>query len=125
MRNTISLLAFISCVMLLAACGSSTTNAFRLFSLPTTCGGSCMPTGITTGPDGNLWFTESAGNKIGRMTPSGQIQEFPLPTTCGSAAGCGPAGIASGPDGNLWFAEALGNRLGRITPSGPVEEVPL
>lgn len=28
------------------------------------------PTGITAGPDGNLWFTESAGNKIGKITTS-------------------------------------------------------
>jgi streptogramin lyase len=24
-----------------------------------------MPYGIVTGPDGNLWFSESQGNKIG------------------------------------------------------------
>ena len=35
------------------------------------------PFGITTGPDGNLWFTEYGGDKIGRITPSGTITEFP------------------------------------------------
>jgi virginiamycin B lyase len=24
---------------------------------------------IVAGPDGNLWFTEGGGNKIGRITP--------------------------------------------------------
>src|SRR5260370_40489576 len=33
---------------------------------------------ITTGPDGNVWFTEIAGNKIGKITPAGVITEFPL-----------------------------------------------
>ena len=27
------------------------------------------PTDIATGPDGNLWFTENGGNKIGRISP--------------------------------------------------------
>ena len=28
-----------------------------------------LPRGVTTGPDGNIWFTEGAGNKIGRLAP--------------------------------------------------------
>jgi virginiamycin B lyase len=28
------------------------------------------PYAITTGPDGNLWFTEYIGNKIGRLSMS-------------------------------------------------------
>jgi virginiamycin B lyase len=27
------------------------------------------PVGIVTGPDGNLWFTEYGGNKIGKIVP--------------------------------------------------------
>jgi streptogramin lyase len=29
------------------------------------------PTGITTGPDGALWFTEGGANQIGRITTAG------------------------------------------------------
>lgn len=29
------------------------------------------PVGITTGPDGNLWFTEYSANKIGKVTTTG------------------------------------------------------
>ena len=36
-----------------------------------------MPSGITAGPDGNLWFTEAAAT-IGRITPAGTVTEFPL-----------------------------------------------
>ncbi|MBO0795988.1 MAG: hypothetical protein J2P36_34280, partial [Ktedonobacteraceae bacterium] len=38
------------------------------------------PTGITSGPDGALWFTETSAGKIGRVTVQGKISEFPLPT---------------------------------------------
>jgi streptogramin lyase len=29
--------------------------------------------GVAPGPDGNLWFVEQSGNKIGRITPAGSI----------------------------------------------------
>jgi hypothetical protein len=29
----------------------------------------CQPSAITTGPDGNIWFTEDRASKIGRFTP--------------------------------------------------------
>src|SRR6266849_6710047 len=41
------------------------------------------PTGITTGPDGALWFTESNLDKIGRITTQGRITEFTLSTAAG------------------------------------------
>ena len=65
--------------------------------------------GITAGPDGALWFTESYGNKIGRITTSGAITEYPVPT-----AGSGPYGITAGPDGALWFADEGANRIGEV-----------
>ncbi len=76
------------------------------------------PDGIAAGPDGNLWFTENAGGRIGRITPSGTITEFSAGITPNSA----PDGITAGPDGNLWFTENFGGRIGRITPSGTVTE---
>lgn len=38
------------------------------------------PYGITVGPNGAMWFTESRGNKIGRITSKGEITEYLLPT---------------------------------------------
>ncbi len=78
------------------------------------------PYSITAGPDGNLWFTEWGGNKIGRITPAGVITEFTIPT-----AGTQPWGITAGPDGNLWFTESYGNQIGRITPTGVITEFPV
>ncbi len=40
----------------------------REFPLPTA---NSAPGAITAGPDGALWFTEGAGNRIGRITPGG------------------------------------------------------
>ena len=71
-------------------------------------------------PDGNLWFTESAANKIGRITTAGVITEFPIPS-----ASSGPGGIAAGPDGNLWFTELNANQIGRITTAGVITEFPI
>ena len=39
---------------------------------------------IMVGPDGALWFTEQFGFNIGRITTSGQITEYALPTHCAS-----------------------------------------
>jgi virginiamycin B lyase len=38
-------------------------NGVTWFTVPTS---GSQPQGIATGPDGNLWFVESAGNKIGK-----------------------------------------------------------
>ena len=53
--------------------------------------------GITAGPDGNMWFAESSGMKIGRIEPNGTISEYGIPT--GAAA---PQRIFPGPHGTLW-----------------------
>lgn len=50
------------------------------YPIPTSGGGPCGPCDITAGPDGNLWFTERQGNKMGKITTSGQITEYPVPT---------------------------------------------
>jgi len=76
------------------------------------------PEALTTGPDGNVWFVELRGNNIGRITPSGVITEFPIPTASPGAFG----GIVTGPDGALWFTEQTSNKIGRIATSGSITE---
>lgn len=75
-----------------------------------------QPVDITTGPDGNLWFTESGRGRIGRLTPDGQLREFPLPTP-----GADPRGIAAG-GGHLFYTEFLNTKIGRISLDGTVRE---
>ena len=35
---------------------------------------------IALGADGNMWFSEHTGNRMGRITADGTITEFPIPT---------------------------------------------
>jgi streptogramin lyase len=74
---------------------------------------------MVAGPDGNLWFTEFAGDKIGEINPiTHTITEVTVPT-----AGAQPFGITAGPDGNIWFTEKTANRVGVITlSSGTISE---
>lgn len=77
--------------------------------------------GITSGPDGNTWFTEETGNAVGRVTPGAVITEF----TAGFPTGS-PRGIVTGPDGNLWVAQAGGDgAIARVTKTGEVTEFPV
>jgi streptogramin lyase len=58
-----------------------------------------QPNGITTGPDGALWFTEYTTNNVGGITTAGGVTE---------------------PPGALWFTENGGNKIGpgRTAPFG-------
>ena len=77
-----------------------------------------QPSSFVSGPDGNIWFTEGFGNKIGKITTAGVITEYTMPT-----AESGPNVIISGPDGNLWFIESQNaNKIGKIRPSGVITE---
>ena len=68
--------------------------------------------GITAGPDGNVWFTDRGDNAVGEINPTTHaISLYPVPT-----AGAWPFGIAAGPDGNIWFAEKFANKIGMINP---------
>jgi virginiamycin B lyase len=87
------------------------------YPIPTAASG---PQAITSGPDGNLWFTEQDGNKIGRVTPGLSFTEITVPTPASH-----PFGITPGPDGNLWFTENFASKIGRITPAGTITELPL
>jgi streptogramin lyase len=101
-------------VPLLVATGSARGQCFTEFRASPGSG----PEDITTGPDGNLWFTEFDSGSIARILPfaPNTITEFNI-----SHADIRPAGIASGPDGNVWFVEITGNQVGRISPASITE----
>lgn len=83
-----------------------------------------QPTGsepykITTGPDGNLWFTDYTTGKIGKITPAGVTTEYSLPP------GSKPVDITAGPDDDLWFTNEGTGSVGKMTTSGVVTEYPV
>jgi virginiamycin B lyase len=70
------------------------------------------PFGIATAPDDNLYYTESAVDKIGRM-----VNLFTAQTEITLTSGTVPESIVRGPDGNLWFTENGTSKIGRLIPS--------
>lgn len=106
------------------------TTSGVLSSLPLS-GLSRTPWFETTGRDGNLWITESAGLRshseaIARLTLNGVVTQFPLPKPLSSLPidEAGPRHIVSGPDGNLWFVERSGY-VGRMTTTGVLTRFPI
>jgi virginiamycin B lyase len=73
------------------------------------------PYGITTGPDGKIWFVDSGnhvgGTFVGRMSTSGAIAASDVVQLPSSKLG---QAIAPGPDGNMWVAQ-----------SGQIDKVPV
>lgn len=83
-------------------------------------GSTGSPQYVAKGPDGNYWYTQSTANRIARMTPSGGLTEFPVPT-----AASNPFDIVTGADGNIWFTELDAGKIGRATPNGEITEFAL
>lgn len=81
------------------------TGTFTYYTVPS--GGGFG--GIASGSDGAVWFTETTANKVGRITTTGGITEYPVSTSSSA-----PLGITAGPDGAVWFTEYSANKIGRI-----------
>ena len=75
------------------------------------------PEDVAAGPDGNIWYVDSAVDVVGRVTPDGSITEF-----TNIASGAGSTAITKGPDGAMWFTESSKGRIGRIEMDGTVTE---
>jgi virginiamycin B lyase len=82
-----------------------------------------IPNGVATdndiveGPDGNMWVTlegTQGTNGVARITPAGNVTEFPLPNTS--------YGIAVGPDDNLWVSTTIG--VIKVPPADPGNATP-
>jgi streptogramin lyase len=63
--------------------------------------------GIAAGPDGNIWFCENKGGKIGCLTPERKVTEYRV------AEDSEPFLIIAGPDGNMCFTDEK-DRIGQI-----------
>jgi virginiamycin B lyase len=84
-----------------------------------------QPWGLAVDGDGNLWFAETAADKVGRLdVASGTVSE---PVTL--IAGSQPWDVAIsgvGASTIVWFTEKEGNRIGKFVPvTGVMTEVTL
>ena len=81
------------------------------------------PNEIIKGPDGNVWFTELSGNRLGSIDALGHITESALLSGNSNSA---PNGLNIGPDNAVWFTEdnvCVRDAVGRIaTITGPISE---
>lgn len=93
----------------------ASVRAIRLFPLPRP---RSEPFDIAAGPDGSMWFTEFAADKIGRVTPTGTTTEYQVPTP-----DAGPYQIAAGPGGTMWFTEYNTRKAGEVTADGRIAEL--
>jgi virginiamycin B lyase len=86
--------------------------------LPPTAG---KPQRLELDKDGNVWFSERQGNKIGRLDPkTTEIKEFPLPGPEAS-----PYALGIDRDGMVWYSSHEQDTIGRLDPkTGEVVEYP-
>lgn len=75
-------------------------------------GGSTIPYGLRVAPNGTIWGTQLAGNRLVRFDPAIRaFRLYPLPTSHS-----GPRRLDVGPDGTVWIPEYAGNKLARFDP---------
>ena len=82
---------------------------------------------ITTGSDGNLWFSEDAYFYLGKTTPAGVTTTYTIPQTTYGAYG-NFTGVTLGPDGNIWATDIAFPGLMQIvkaTPDGNLSTFPI
>jgi hypothetical protein len=67
------------------------------FPIPEDKVGSRTPAAVAVGPGGDIWFTQRSVGRLGRLTPHGDIVEYPLPS------GYRAEEIVAGHDGRMYF----------------------
>ena len=82
-----------------------------VFDVPTA---NSFPFAIISGPDGQLWMTENATNKIARITTDGVVTEIATPITGATQ----PEQVVTDGAGNSWFTEPSLGAIGRVAPDG-------
>jgi virginiamycin B lyase len=65
--------------------------------------------GLATASDGDVWTSLEYDNRIGRISPAGEVTRFGEPHQYKE-----PVGMVRAADGALWFVTAQGNQLGRV-----------
>ncbi len=106
------LLTALLSLLIAPAAQAAPVGSLKQYRIPTA---DSHPRAIALGSDGNLWFTESSENlpaQIGRMTPAGDVTEFPVECNF-----CILTDIIQGP-GDVLYYTSNEDELGRITTAG-------
>src|ERR1035441_1958096 len=101
-------------VLTLALASRCESQVFTVIPIPLAKG---APGSLTTGYDGNLWFTTGEGNSVASLSVGGVFSEYALPRP-----GSWPTQITKGPKQCMWFIER--NGVGRINMQGSITEFP-
>jgi streptogramin lyase len=91
-----------------------TAEQHNEYSLP----GNSYSSGITDGPEGNIWFTEEGIGKVGKVTPAGTVTEYSIPENYKASY------ITAGPgkEPAMWISED-GDKIGKLnTASGTITQ---
>src|SRR5262245_10436781 len=112
MRHVLLSLGLVAALLLTAPRPASAAPPDRITTFADPAGLVDEPNGIVTGPDGNLWFTSTDSDRIGRLNPAtGNI------TTYTHADLDGPQEITADVEGEVWFTSSLSDRIGSINPA--------
>jgi virginiamycin B lyase len=102
-------LALTATVVAIASVGTLNVQ-IKEYDVPTP---NARPHDPAVAPDGALWTTEQAANKLGRLdSNTGAFKEYPLKTP-----NSGPHGLVADKDGNIWFTAISGGYVGRLNPT--------
>ena len=86
------------------------------FQLTTPSGGvTPQPNRITSGPDGELYLTDTGNGAIYSIDPTSHV--ISQPNFIGKTVISNPLpyGITTGPDGNVWFTDRSSGAFGQLT----------
>jgi virginiamycin B lyase len=83
------------------------------FTVPTA---ASAPNGIALGADGFIYFAETAGNHITKMTTGGVFTETAVPT-----ANAGPFDLIGMSNKSIWYTESTASKIGVQTGTKTVE----
>lgn len=91
----------------------SASAATQIIPVPTSAAGLGR---IVASPDGSVWFTERDANKVGKISPNGQVTEFAFPAEFPGTTTLKDLDVA--PDGSVWVVYESGERVRHMSAAG-------